>query len=262
MFFCYFVIVSRSSQKAETLHLNKLESPSPKNTLCHVWLKLAQWFWRIRSLNFVNVFSLFCNLCRIISHWERERPFIWTNLNPQHQRMLNAKFGCNWPSCYGEEDFFKILSMYLCFFVIISPWKRPRPFIWTNLNSLHARMICAKFGWNLSSGSGEVDFQIFRCISKLRNYLPLEKGGTLHLIKIESQRMLCAKFCWNWLSGFGEDLKNLSMYFLYFVIISPWKRGEPFIWINLNPLHARMLCAKFGWNWPSGSGEEDENKKS
>ena len=20
-----------------------------------------------------------------------------------------------------------------------------------------------------------------------------------------------------------------------------------------------MLCAKFGWNWPSGSGEEDEN---
>ena len=23
-----------------------------------------------------------------------------------------------------------------------------------------------------------------------------------------------------------------------------------------------MLCAKFGWNWPSGSGEEDENAKS
>ena len=23
-----------------------------------------------------------------------------------------------------------------------------------------------------------------------------------------------------------------------------------------------MLCAKFGWNWPSGSGEEDENVKS
>ena len=30
-----------------------------------------------------------------------------------------------------------------------------------------------------------------------------------------------------------------------------------FIWTNLNPLHPRMLCAKFGWNWPSGSGEED-----
>ena len=23
-----------------------------------------------------------------------------------------------------------------------------------------------------------------------------------------------------------------------------------------------MLCVKFGWNWPSGSGEEDENVKS
>ena len=41
------------------------------------------------------------------------------------------------------------------------------------------------------------------------------------------------------------------------VIISPWKRTEPFIWTNLNPLHPRMLCAKFGWNWTSGSGEED-----
>ena len=35
-----------------------------------------------------------------------------------------------------------------------------------------------------------------------------------------------------------------------------------FIWTNLNPLHPRMLCAKFGWNCPSGSGEEDENVKS
>ena len=51
------------------------------------------------------------------------------------------------------------------------------------------------------------------------------------------------------------------MYFHYFVIISPWKRAEPFIWTNLNPLHPRMLCAKFGWNWPSSSGEEDENVK-
>ena len=45
------------------LHLNKLESPSPtaKDALCQVWLKLAQWFWRRRLLNFVNVFSLFRN---------------------------------------------------------------------------------------------------------------------------------------------------------------------------------------------------------
>ena len=30
-----------------------------------------------------------------------------------------------------------------------------------------------------------------------------------------------------------------------------------FIWTNLNPLHLRMLCAMFDWNWHSGYGEED-----
>ena len=134
--------------------------------------------------------------------------FIWTNLNPLHPRMLCAKFGWNWPSGSGEEDF-KISSMYFHYFVIISPWKRAGPFIWTKFNLPHPRMLCAKFGWNWLSGSGEENFLI------------------------------------------------LSMYFHYFVIISPWKRAEPFIWTNLDPLHPRMLCANFDWNWLSNSGEED-----
>ena len=46
-------------EKGRALHLNKPESPSPKDALCQVWLKLAQWFWRRRFLNFINVFSLF-----------------------------------------------------------------------------------------------------------------------------------------------------------------------------------------------------------
>ena len=73
-------------------------------------------------------------------------------------------------------------------------------------------------------------------------------------------RMLFAKFGWNWPSGSGEeDFLISSMYFRYFVILSPWKRAGPFIWTNLNLLHPRMLCDKFGWNWPSDSGEEGEN---
>ena len=47
----------------------------------------------------------------------------------------------------------------------------------------------------------------------------------------------------------------ISSIFRYFVIIPPWK-------IHLNSLYPRMICAKFGWNWPSASGEEDENVKS
>ena len=60
MYSCFFVIIS-PLEKAGALHLNKLESPSPKKALCQVWLKLTQWFWRRRFFNFVNVFSLFQN---------------------------------------------------------------------------------------------------------------------------------------------------------------------------------------------------------
>ena len=42
-------------EKGGALYLNKLDSSSPKDALCQVWLKLAQWFRRRRFLNFVNV---------------------------------------------------------------------------------------------------------------------------------------------------------------------------------------------------------------
>ena len=104
--------------------------------------------------------------------------------------------------------------MYFHCSIIICPWKRAGPFLWTIVNPLHPKLLCAQFGWNWPIGSGEEDFLI------------------------------------------------LSMYFRYLVIISPWEKAGPFFWTNLIPLHPRMLCAKFGWNWPSGSGEEDENVKS
>ena len=34
------------------------------------------------------------------------------------------------------------------------------------------------------------------------------------------------------------------------------KRAGPFIWTSMNSLYPGMLCAKFGWNWPSGSGKK------
>jgi hypothetical protein len=33
-------------EKSNPLHLNNLEFPSPKDDLCQVLLKLAQWFWK------------------------------------------------------------------------------------------------------------------------------------------------------------------------------------------------------------------------
>ena len=46
-----------SLKKDGTLHLNKLESPSPKDALCQVWLKLAQWFWRRRFFLLSSMYS-------------------------------------------------------------------------------------------------------------------------------------------------------------------------------------------------------------
>ena len=113
--------------------------------------------------------------------------FIWTNLNPFHPKMLCVKFGWNWLSGSGEEDFFFISPMYFCYFIILFPWKRAGPFIWTNLNPLHLRMLCAKFGWNWPTGSEEEDFFNFvNVFSQFHNYLPLEKGGALYLNKLES----------------------------------------------------------------------------
>jgi hypothetical protein len=37
-------------KKGYPLRWNKLKSPSPKNDLRQVWLKLAQWFWKRRFL--------------------------------------------------------------------------------------------------------------------------------------------------------------------------------------------------------------------
>ena len=45
--------------------------------------------------------------------------------------------------------------------------------------------------------------------------------------------------------------------------LSPLREGHgPLFGTNLNSFHQRMLGVKFGGNWPSGSGDEDNNVKS
>ena len=173
--------------------LNKVIHTSPKDALCcSVWLKFAHWFF--------NVILLFLNY---LPFWKGRALHLnetWIPFTQEWFVPSLVKIGPMVPE--------KILKICQCIFAIISPWKRARPFIWTNLNPFHPKMICAKFAWN-------------------------------------------------WASGSGENFKNLSMYFWYFVIIFPWKRTGLFIWTNLIPLHPKIIWAKSGWNWPSGSGWED-----
>ena len=54
---CIFTISLLSSfGKGQALHLKKIESSLPKDDLCQVWLKLAQWFWIFQSLQ--NIFAI------------------------------------------------------------------------------------------------------------------------------------------------------------------------------------------------------------
>ena len=56
---------------------------------------------------------------------------------------------------------------------------------------------------------------------------------------------------------------KVCQYIFGMSLLSPLGKGHgPSILTNMISLHPRMLCAKFGGNWPSGSGEEDENVKS
>ena len=125
-----------------TLHLNKLEPPSPKDALCQVWLKLAQWFWRRRFLNFVNVFSPFCNYLPL-----------------KKSRVLHL----NKIESPSPKD--ALCQVWLK----MAQWFLRRRF----LNFVNV-------------------FSLFR------NYLPLEKGGALHLNKLESRSAKDA-LCQVWL---------------------------------------------------------------
>ena len=82
------------------LHLNKFKFPSPKDALCQVWLKLAQWFLRRRFLKFVNVFLLFL----LSPLGEVRSPSFEETWIPFTQGYFVPSFRWNWPSGSWEED--------------------------------------------------------------------------------------------------------------------------------------------------------------
>ena len=100
----------------------------PFNQGCFV-PSLVEIDWVVLEKKILKFRQCIFTICVIISSWKRAGPFIWTNWNPLHSRMLCAKIGWNWLSCSGEEDF-KISSMHFHYFIIISPWKREGPLRW------------------------------------------------------------------------------------------------------------------------------------
>ena len=111
----FFKVVNVFSQlsplgKGQGFHLNKRESPSPKDNLCRVWLELAHWF-----LKFVNVFSQFRNYIPL----EKGGPFIWYKLEFPPQRCFVPNL-VKFAQQLWRRRFLKICQ---CIFAIISPLK-------------------------------------------------------------------------------------------------------------------------------------------
>ena len=119
------------------LNLKKFEFPLSKNTLCLVWLKLAQRFWR----RFLKVVNFFFNFCYYLPLEKGQGPSFERNWIPLTQ-------GSSVPSLVeiGPVVLETKSSMYFHYVAIISFDKdRKWPFIWTNLNHLHLQC----FMWNM-----------------------------------------------------------------------------------------------------------------
>ena len=76
--------------KGGVLQLKKLESFFIQGVLRQLWLKLSQWFWRKRFLNFVNIIVIL-----LLSPVGKVLPSIYRNFNLFQPRMHCVKFGSN-----------------------------------------------------------------------------------------------------------------------------------------------------------------------
>ena len=91
-----------SLKKGMVPHLNWFESPSPKDALCQVWLKLVQWFWRKRLQSLKK--CIFLPFRSYLPFGKSVWHFIWTNWITLHPRMLCANLSWHWHSASWEED--------------------------------------------------------------------------------------------------------------------------------------------------------------
>ena len=79
-------------EKEGALHLNNLESPLPKDDLCHVIFEIGP---VVLEKKIFLILSMYFRYFAIISLSKRRGPFSWTILNTLYLRMLCAKFGWN-----------------------------------------------------------------------------------------------------------------------------------------------------------------------
>jgi hypothetical protein len=123
-------------------------------------------------------------------------------------------------------------------------------------------IISGSFDVNLSFSGFVVPEKICRWpdpILHFCDYFPFEEDLALDLYnfilslpKDDLYQVWLKLACWFWRRWF---LKNFSVFLLFHCYL-PLGKGLSIICTILNPLCPRMICANFGWNWPSVSREE------
>ena len=95
--------------------------------------------------------------------------------------------------------------------------------------------------------------------SLFHKHLPFEKksGPSFKNLIYPSYKddlcQVCLKFAWWLWRNFFKNIVNVFSQFQNYLTLEKW---GVYHLKNLNSLYSRMICAKFGWNWPSGSWEE------
>jgi hypothetical protein len=116
-------------ERDNPLHLNKLESPFPKDDLWQVCLKLAQWFWRRTFLNDPTPFLHLCDCLPL-----EEDLALYLNKLEFPSPKDNVYQVCLNLAHRFWRRFFKIFSVFLLFCYYL-PLKRGNPL---HLNKLES----------------------------------------------------------------------------------------------------------------------------
>ena len=91
-----------------------------------------------------------------------------------------------------------------------------------------------------------------------------EKKTPLHTPSLKDANN-CTKFVWNWPSSSGEgEFKNFVNVFLLFHNYLPLEKGMTLCFNKIESSSPTQgcFCVKFGWNWLSVSGEDDNVKEN
>ena len=127
------------------------------------------------------------------------------------------------------------------------------------MNTLHPKILCAKFSRHWPNCCGEEDSRFPKCILAISLLSPIWKRAwpfmwtilTSLYLRISNEigaalRKKIFRFCKSVLPGLFRYLHLLES-------------AYPSNWMKWNPLQPRILCVKFCWNWPSGSVKCYEN---